>query len=189
MAKNKVTAPEILDEEIREEEQPSVKGPLRDDPEPAYTPAWQVVNQRQDVYSDKFPPKIYSLDAMMAAGIVNEEALAAYLDENKYVKQTDYASADAGGTVKISSTYGLSISATYGIVQGASKNATQYGTSADALIISKGTLEAVFLNVLTNKLIASIPTWDSAASGTNFRFSLVKDEGGGGHLKYTTVTP
>lgn len=138
MAKNKETVPEILDEEIREEEQPSVKGPLRDDPEPAYTPAWQVVNRRQDIYSDVFPPKIYSLDALLAAGIVTDEMLA----DGGYVKNTDYASGSVAGVVKASAGNGLAVSGT-GQLAGNTFTNQGYTTSAGGAIICKGTLENI----------------------------------------------
>ena len=138
MAKNKVTTPEILDEEIREEEQPSVKGPLRDDPEPAYTPAWQVVNRRQDVYADKFPPKIYSVDALIAAGVMTDETL----EDAGYVKNTDYATNSTGGVIKASTGNGLAVSGT-GQLAGNTFTATGYGSSAGGAIICKGTLENI----------------------------------------------
>ena len=162
MAKNKVTAPEILDEEIREEEQPSVKGPLRDDPEPAYTPAWQVVNRRQDVYADKFPPKIYSLEALMAAGIVTEEMLA----DGGYVKNTDYATPTAAGVVKVSGTYGAYVSGS-GVLYPAARTVQQYEGDQSTFFISKGTLENVKADVAARALVdIAAAQFPEATAGT-----------------------
>ena len=150
MAKNKVTAPEILDEEIREEEQPSVKGPLRDDPEPAYTPAWQVVNRRQDVYADKFPPKIYSLEALMAAGLVTEEMLT----EGGYVKNTDYATSGDGGVFKTSpNAYCTAVISGY--LQGSIKDSETFYSGAvyPAAFVTKGTLNNITPVVASDGLI------------------------------------
>ena len=148
MAKNKETVPEILDEEIREEEQPSVKGPLRDDPEPAYTPAWQVVNRRQDVYADKFPPKIYSLEALMATGLVTEEML----EEAGYVKFTDYASTSKTGVVRINDSYGFGISPD-GEIRGVNATLQQYNNSPDYRVINKGTMRSIRSAVVTDGML------------------------------------
>ena len=150
MAKNKETVPEILDEEIREEEQPSVKGPLRDDPEPAYTPAWQVVNRRQDIYSDKIPPKIYSLEALMAAGIMTEETLA----DAGYVKNTDYATSGAGGVFKTSpNAYCTTV--TNGYLQGSIKDSETFYSGAvyPAAFVTKGTLNNITPSVASDGLV------------------------------------
>lgn len=152
MAKNKVTDPEILDEEIREEEQPLVKGPLRDDPEPAYTPAWQVVNRRQDVYSDKLPPKIFSIEAMIAAGVVNEENLAAYLVENGYVKNTDYASTSVGGVIKTNTGVGTQVN-TNGLLNASARTLAQYPDDGVGTFIGKGTLENIKEDLIARALV------------------------------------
>lgn len=70
-----------------------------------------------------------------------------------FVTNTDYASADKGGVVKISSTYGLTISPTYGIVQGSGKTLEQYNSGAASLIVAKGTLENTKADVTARALV------------------------------------
>ena len=136
-----VLEPEEILEEVVEDN--PVKSPLRDaDPEPEYVPAYQVINGRQDILSDKIPPKIMSLEALIAAGLVNETNLAAYLEDNGYVKNTDYAGTDTGGVVKTSATYGTAIS-TAGALYGSTRTASQYDNATNALMMCKGTLENI----------------------------------------------
>lgn len=170
MAKNKVTDPEILDEEIREEEQPSVKGPLRDDPEPAYTPAWQVVNRRQDVYADKFPPKIYSLDALMAAGIVTEEMLA----DGGYVKDTDYATSSKAGVIKTGSGYGAYTTGS-GVIACSARTNQQYATDGTSMFIAKGTLENVKADLSARALVEIAQGQHSTPTVGNYTVKLAYD--------------
>lgn len=185
MAKNKETVPEILDEEIREEEQPSVKGPLRDDPEPAYTPAWQVVNRRQDVYSDKFPPKIHSLEALMAAGFVTEEML----EDGGYVKNTDYATSSKAGVIKTGGGYGAYTTGA-GIIACSARTAQQYATDGTSMFIAKGTLENV-KQVLVESALSLFcdATSSSAAIGTKLsNLTMTKTENGW-VISFDTLTP
>lgn len=127
-----------LVEEIREEEPLETKGPLRDEPEPAYVPAWEVVNDRQNILADKIPPKIYSLEALLAAGIVTEEML----EEAGYVKFTDFASTTSTGVVKINESYGFSMSES-GEIRGLNATLTQYNNSPDYRVINKGTMRSI----------------------------------------------
>lgn len=103
-----------------------------------------------------------------------------------FVKNTDYASTDTGGVVKVSGSLGSAVSS--GILQGTTRTQSAYDEGSQALIISKGTLENVFYSLLVNKLIESIATWDTYPTGTKFDFQLVKDENGG-HLEYTSTSP
>lgn len=152
MAKKKETD---LVEEIREEEPLETKGPLRDEPEPepSYSPAWEVVNDRQNILTDKIPPKIYSVEALIAAGVLNETNLAAYLTANGYVKNTDYATGDKGGVVKVNQpTYGTAVGST-GLLQCAIKDGTNYESANVACFISKGTLENMKADITARALV------------------------------------
>ena len=148
----KTKNPELENEQIVEDEPILVKGPLRDDPEPEYVPAWEVVNDRQNILTDKLPPKIYSIDALVAAGVVNEENLATYLSDNGYVKNTDYATASTGGVVKVSGTYGAYVSGA-GIIYPAARTAAQYEGDSTTFFISKGTLENIKEDVTARALV------------------------------------
>ena len=64
-------------------------------------------------------------------------------DLTDYVKNTDYASASKGGTVKLHPTYGAQINSTNGIISAVNKNLTDYTSAVQQLFISKGTLENI----------------------------------------------
>ena len=68
------------------------------------------------------------------------------VDLTNYVKKTDYATNSTGGVIKTdTSTYGTAMYSGY--LTGSTKTYAQYGSSANALFVSKGTLE----NVITGK--------------------------------------
>lgn len=152
MGKTKEVTPELVDEII--EEPVEVKSPTRDaDPEPEYVPAYQVVNDRQNIYTDKIPPKIMSLEALIAAGMVNETNLAEYLEDNGYVKNTDYATGATTGVIIASNSYGLSVTSGGSLV-GATRTEAQYNANSGNMIISKGTLENIAYSFVFNALEA-----------------------------------
>ena len=158
----KTKNPELENEQIVEDEPVIVKGPLRDDPEPEYVPAWEVVNDRQNILTDKIPPKIYSLEALMAAGIVTEEMLA----DGGYVKNTDYATPTAAGVVKVSGTYGAYVSGS-GILYPAARTVQQYEGDQSTFFISKGTLENVKADVAARALVdIAAAQFPEATAGT-----------------------
>ena len=66
-------------------------------------------------------------------------------DLTNYVKNTDYATAQKGGVVKVNSGYGVTLA--NGVLIGNTSTYSNYNSSGEALIISKGTLE----NVITGK--------------------------------------
>ena len=134
----KTKNPELENEQIVEDEPIIVKGPLRDDPAPEYVPAWEVVNDRQNILADKIPPKIYSLEALLAAGIVTEETL----EEAGYVKFTDYASTSKTGVIKINSSYGFNVSDS-GELSVVNATLQQYNNSPDYRVINKGTMRNI----------------------------------------------
>lgn len=78
---------------------------------------------------------------------LNDQSLAELLgnkaNDDEAVKYTDYASTTKGGVIKYSTTHGITISAD-GYLMGYARTADQYNANSNNLIISKGTLEAVF---------------------------------------------
>lgn len=72
------------------------------------------------------------------------------VDLTDYVKNTDYATSNTGGVVKVQDTLGLGIGST-GNLFATTKSYSTYQTLADGLVISKGTLE----NVITGKGLVS----------------------------------
>ena len=64
-------------------------------------------------------------------------------DLNTYVKNTNYATNDIAGVIKVSSANGLAINASSGHLYGATRTATQYNTDGNNILISKGTLENI----------------------------------------------
>lgn len=155
MGKNNEVVPEV--EEILEETT-EVKTPTRyGDPEPEYAPAYQVVNDRQNIYTDKIPPVIMSLEALLSAGVVNKTALDDYLVENGYVKNTDYATGSTAGVIIASNSYGLSVTSGGSLV-GATRTLVQYDANSGNMIISKGTLENVKLTLVLQVLSALADT-------------------------------
>lgn len=178
MAKKKETD---LVEEIREEEQLETKGPLRDDPEPAYSPAWEVVNDRQNILTDKIPPKIYSLEALMAAGIVTEESLA----EAGYVKNTDYASALVGGVVKLPTSRGLAIESN-GSMYTSTFTLANYNTTGSGTFIGKGTLENIRTDLFKRSIIDTV---DPAGVGPDGLYVIAGIRKLNGEYSFVVTTP
>lgn len=181
----KTKNPELENEQTVTDEPIIVKGPLRDDPAPEYVPAWEVVNDRQNILTDKLPPKIYSIDALVAAGVVNEENLAAYLEDNSYVKNTDYASAATGGVVKTNTGVGTQVN-TNGLLNAVARTNQQYSGDGVGLFIGKGTLEAIKEDVTARALVGiaegqySEPTAGTytvklAYDGTAWGVNITKD--------------
>lgn len=82
--------------------------------------------------------------------LLDKEGLTYYTGKIKneltnYVKNTDYATAQKGGVVKVNSGYGVILA--NGVLIGNASTYSNYNSSGEALIISKGTLE----NVITGK--------------------------------------
>lgn len=63
------------------------------------------------------------------------------VDLTDYVKNTDYATADVGGVVKVTGNHGLAVY--QGMLIGSAKTFDSYNASANNLVISKGTLENI----------------------------------------------
>lgn len=68
-------------------------------------------------------------------------------DLEHYVKDTDYATQDVGGVVRMSSSLGTQLGST-GVLQGSTRSLSSYETGSNNTIISKGTLE----NVLADRI-------------------------------------
>lgn len=82
----------------------------------------------------------------------DEQELQEYLDLNEYIKNTDYATKDKGGTVKINPNYGLKM--IFGSLMGTTKTGNSYTKADDDCLISKGTLKPLLDNK-QNKLTPS----------------------------------
>lgn len=94
--------------------------------------AKQIKNRREDLYINEVPPEI-----------LTEKKLS----DDGFVKNTDYATSSVGGVIKASSTYGVYIS--QGTLLGTTRTLEQYeANTAGNMIISKGTLENVFAELI-----------------------------------------
>ena len=130
--------------------------------------AKQIKNRREDLYINDVPPEI-------PEGIVTN---------------TDYASASTAGSLKVSSSYGVAV-ASSGNLTAATRTADQYNTAPGTLIIGKGTLENVLLQVL-GALIRSRITdeiWATLDTGTRCNFNIIKLEDGTYSTNVDTVVP
>lgn len=67
------------------------------------------------------------------------------VDLTDYVKNTDYATTDKAGVIKTTTSYGLAVSSTTGILYGSTKSLALYNSANDVCVVCKGTLN----NVLT----------------------------------------
>lgn len=88
----------------------------------------QILNRREDVYVNATPPEILTEAKLSADG---------------FVKDTDYAKADAGGVIKTGNAYAVSVT-TAGALTSQVKTVEQYTSGNTNMFISKGTLENIF---------------------------------------------
>lgn len=123
--------------------------------------AKQIKNRREDLYISNIPPEIPD-------GIVTN---------------TDYASTDTAGVVKVSSSLGSAVS-TSGVLQGYTRTLTAYTSGSQALLISKGTLENVIAALITKMFAAEADPSGEAEDGTRWDFSLYKQTAEGGGSEY-----
>ena len=72
--------------------------------------------------------------------------IGVHVDLTDYVKNTDYATQNKGGVIKVNTTYGLQVSGT-GVLQANPRTYAQYTSGNDYTVIGKATLE----NVITGK--------------------------------------
>ena len=86
------------------------------------------------------------------------------------VSNTDYATYDKGGTIKVDNAYGLYI--TNGILMGANKSYANYQTAQSNLLISKQTLE----NVITGKDLTTKSYVDSLVGDINSALDSINGE-------------
>ena len=105
----------------------------------------------------------YSTTEQMNAAIATAlNSAKAYTDEQltDYVKNTDYATGDKGGIIKVVSSNGFGISSV-GNLYATTRTYTQYIGDGEAVNISKGTLE----NVITGKGLVSDTDYATADKG------------------------
>lgn len=82
------------------------------------------------------------------------------VDLTDYVKNTDYASIDTGGVVRVNASYGINTANT-GTLIGVTKDYSSYDSGSDLTIIDKGTLE----NVITGKGLVSNTDYATTSIG------------------------
>lgn len=80
------------------------------------------------------------------------------VDLTNYVKNTDYASSNIGGTIRVSADYATYTSS--GILRATSKTYAEYQNASNVMFIGKGTLE----NVITGKQLTDKNYVDTAIS-------------------------
>ena len=135
----------------------------------------QFNNRRQPVLINAIDPEILTEAKLSADG---------------FVKNTDYAKADTGGTIKTGNAYATAVT-TAGALTSQTKTAEQYATSNANMFISRGTLENIKDKLVSGGLAtiadALSPT---AAEGTVFKdLALVKGADGAWTVTFLTITP
>lgn len=98
--------------------------------------AKEIKNRRENILINEIPPEI--LDE-------------ATLSEDGFVKNTDYASGQTGGVIRVSAGNGSAVSS--GILVGAVRSLDQYGSANVNTFICKGTLENVKTDVTARALV------------------------------------
>lgn len=140
--------------------------------------AKQIKNRREDLYINEVPPEI-----------LDKTSLETALSTDGFVTNTDYATQNTGGVVRVSPSNGINIGGT-GILTGVPRTVEQYDAASTTLLISKGTLETVLLNVLKRLFIESVAAWGSLEVGSALTFSIVKDDDdGASHWQYDVTAP
>ena len=125
--------------------------------------AKQIKNRREDLYINEVPPEILDETTLSADG---------------FVKNTDYASSTTAGVIKIAPSSGTTITSG-GTIQGSVRTVEQYVSAATSLIISKGTLENVLVEILAQTLATYLgDAYTEAETGAQFKLMLRKAEGG-----------
>ena len=137
----------------------------------------EIKNKREDLYASELPPKILSEDDV--------EEIAG---DAGFVKNTDYASTNTGGVIKISATYGTAIS-NGGALYGVTKTAEQYGTADNRVFINKGTLENVIQALVKRELIALLGGVDTDETGTTLTDWFAERTADGWNIAAVKATP
>ena len=88
------------------------------------------------------PSTGYAYDKYMYINNAWENMDGSGVDLTDYVKNTDYATTEKGGVIKVANSTGTSM-ANSGVLQGVARTCEQYDGAGNTLIISKGTLENV----------------------------------------------
>lgn len=130
--------------------------------------AKEIKNRRENILINEIPPEILDETKLSADG---------------FVKNTDYASASAGGVLRISTSYGVAVAST-GNLTAATRTADQYATAPGTLIIGKGTLENIIASLITNMFVSEADPEGDATDGTKWNFTLYKQTAQGGGSEY-----
>lgn len=121
----------------------------------------QVLDSKQDIITD--------LNDIRTGAELGATALQKVPSE--YVKNTDYATSDKGGVIKVTNAYGVQM--VNGNLTGYTRNATQYASANANLVVAKGTLENIKESLVTsvgdtkyqNKTDNSLVTTDKTVVG------------------------
>lgn len=87
-----------------------------------------------------------------------------------YVKKTDYASSNTGGTIRVSADYATHTSS--GILRATSKTYAEYQNASNFMFIGKGTLE----NVITGKDLTTKAYVDGLVGDINTALDTINNE-------------
>lgn len=123
-------------------------------------------------------------------GVINLGWLIKKLKNKGFLTSTDYASATAGGVIKIASSYGTNVTSA-GTLQGTERTLAQYNSASGVLIMSKGTLENVKEQLVTSVLSGIADSDGTAATGTKWDTLVLEKTGTGAYtLSFkNTTTP
>ena len=107
--------------------------------------AKQILNRRENIYTDGLPPEIASVDTL--------------------VTNTDFATADKGGVIKYNTTIGTTVNSS-GVLTGITRTEAQYNAGGNGMFICKGTLENIIATLVKRELIALLGGEDTDVEGT-----------------------
>ena len=106
-----------------------------------------------------------------------------------FVKDTDYATYQKGGVIKVSSSYGTNVTSA-GILFGAPSAAAQYPSMTNNAFIVKGTLENIKGDLVKSVLVSLADSDGTAATGTKWDTLVLEKTADGYTLGFkNTTTP
>lgn len=152
----------------------------------------EIKNRRENILINAIPPEILTadqaadaaLEAVADAGYLTAETAAT----EGFVKNTDYATSDTGGVVKVSVNFGSGMSQS-GILYGAARSEVQYNAANNTLLISKGTLENVIQTLVKRELITLLGGLDTDADGTQLSSWFADKTADGWNIAAAKSTP
>lgn len=125
-------------------------------------------------------------------GVINlgilVEKIKRKLLQSGFVTNTDYATTDVAGVVKVSSSLGSAVSSS-GVLQGYTRTLTAYNSGSQALLLSKGTLENIKAQLTAGALGEIADSDGSAAAGTVWTGLTLTKTASGYEISFSTVTP